>query len=252
MNYLRTFKKNIIRIAVVSLLLLSMQFVPAYAQTPASIEAVNNYLNKYGFTDGYSNEAERAIWVRLVQFIGNGSITSLKELPPQASQILTNAATRQNLVNSVAKNVDRYGADPNPDMTVVHPTTDPTKDNFQLAPSTCFGSGEKATVDIKNYGGCGWKDLIQLLNTVIKFMVYIAASLSAIAFAYAGFLYMTAFGQSGKIEQAHGIFSKTLTGIFFVLLGWLLVATILKVMGVDQAFSLLNMSGVKELSNPKK
>lgn len=127
-------------------------------------------------------------------------------------------------------------------------TQDPTRSDFQLVPSTCYGSDSSASPDVKNQGKCGWRDLIVLLNVTIQFLAYIAASLSAIAFAYAGFLYMTAAGDSGKIEQAHGIFKKTFIGIFFVLVGWLLIATMLKILGVQQAFSLINLSGVKTLT----
>jgi hypothetical protein len=80
---------------------------------------------------------------------------------------------------------------------------------------------------------CGWADLIVLANKVVTFLVWLSASLVVIAFCYAGFLYMTAFGESGKIEQAHGIFKSAITGLFFVLCGWLLIATILTVLKAD-------------------
>jgi len=127
-------------------------------------------------------------------------------------------------------------------------TSDPTSKDFQIVPANCYGDGDTLpNADNKKYGKCGWKDIIALLNRIIEFMAYIAASLSAIAFAYAGFLYMTAAGNSGKIEQAHGIFKKTFIGIFFVLVGWLLIATLLKILGVDNSFSLLDLSQVKDL-----
>lgn len=115
--------------------------------------------------------------------------------------------------------------------------SNPARSNFQLAPVTCAtGQGQYRG---KDYGDCGWYDLIALVKRAISFMVYIAASLSAMAFAYAGFLYMTAFGNSGKIEQAHGIFSKTITGILFVLMGWLIVYTILQAFDIQEGFSIL-------------
>ena len=78
--------------------------------------------------------------------------------------------------------------------------------------------------------GCGWADLIILANNIVRFLVFFSAILATMAFCYAGFLYITAFGESGKIEQAHTIFKSTLIGVFFVLCGWLIVATILKVL----------------------
>lgn len=110
--------------------------------------------------------------------------------------------------------------------------------DFQLVPENCVsGQGRGQSKDL---GGCGWEDLLALINKTIDFLVFISASLSAMAFAYAGFLYMTAFGQSGKIEQAKGIINKTLIGLFFVLCGYLLVGFILKSLGVIDAFSLIS------------
>jgi len=96
-------------------------------------------------------------------------------------------------------------------------------DDFQLVP--CLSS--------KYPGECNWAALLLLVQNIMNFLIVISASLAVLAFCYAGFLYVTAFGEMGKIEQAHGIFSKTLVGIVFVLLGWLIVATILKVMEAD-------------------
>lgn len=122
-------------------------------------------------------------------------------------------------------------------------TSDPTKADFQIVQPECIGdqSNNKHVqgMSVKDSGYCGWRDLIALINRIIKFCVYIAAALSTIAFAYAGFLYMTAFGNSGKIEEAHGIFKKTFMGILFVLMGWLLVYTLLQVLGVKPNFSIL-------------
>jgi hypothetical protein len=215
---------------------------------------MNDYLSRYGFGAGGTTPEELAIKESLDYFVQNGGFDLSLITDAKKQQMLNDPILRQKLLawmTTLHENRQQANA---PQPSAQTPTTrpegsdDPTKENFQLVPSSCFGSKQAASQDIKNAGGCGWKDLIFLINTAIKFMVFIAASLSAIAFAYAGFLYMTAFGQSGKIEQAHGIFSKTITGIFFVLIGWLLVATILKVLGVPNAFSLLNMTGVTSLT----
>lgn len=101
------------------------------------------------------------------------------------------------------------------------PSTDVVKsfDGGGLVPCGRGGSAE-----------CNWNDLIILANRVVTFLVWLSVSLAVMAFCYAGFLYMTAFGESGKIEQAHGIFKSAITGILFVLCGWLIIATILKVL----------------------
>ncbi len=93
-------------------------------------------------------------------------------------------------------------------------------DDGQLIVKKCTGDG----------GECGWTDLIILANTVVRFLVFVSSLLAVMAFCYAGFLYITAFGEMGKVEQAHKIFSSAITGMFFVLCGWLIIATILKVL----------------------
>ncbi|MES2060256.1 MAG: hypothetical protein V4438_04465 [Patescibacteria group bacterium] len=104
------------------------------------------------------------------------------------------------------------------------PITDSPANNAGFHIVSCGG---------KDQPECDWAQLIKLANTIVIFLVWLSASLAVIAFCYAGFLYMTAFGESGKIEQAHSIFKSSITGIFFVLCGWLIIATILSVLKAD-------------------
>lgn len=138
---------------------------------------------------------------------------------------------------------ERQNVSQNNSNNTSDPKNDPTKADFQIVQPECIGDQSNNNrvqgMSVKDSGYCGWRDLIALINRIIKFCVYIAAALSAVAFAYAGFLYMTAFGSSGKIEEAHGIFKKTFTGILFVLMGWLLVYTLLQVLGTPATFSIL-------------
>lgn len=97
---------------------------------------------------------------------------------------------------------------------------------------------------------CGWKELMNLFKRLIDFSLFMAASFAVIGFAYAGFLYLTAFGDMGKVEQAHHMFGTIMTGVFIVLCGWLLVATILKTLGVKDSFSLIDLSKVQILQTP--
>jgi len=73
---------------------------------------------------------------------------------------------------------------------------------------------------------CDFAMLIQLVQNLITFALIIAAPLAAIMFAYAGFLYLTAAGETGKISKAHGIFMTVFWGIVIVLAAWLIVNTI--------------------------
>ncbi len=81
-----------------------------------------------------------------------------------------------------------------------------------------------------NNHDCTWNDLIQLGNNAVNLIVFLSSMFGVLGFCYAGFLYITATGDGGKIEQAHHIFKAVLTGMIFVLCGWLLIATILQIL----------------------
>ncbi|MES2409396.1 MAG: hypothetical protein V4509_03810 [Patescibacteria group bacterium] len=133
-------------------------------------------------------------------------------------------------------------------LSVFAVTDDPLTDpNFQLAPTTCG-------VMVNGVPGreCGWADFLNLINRIMKFIIVISASIGVLMFAYAGFLYLTAFGEMGKVEQAHKIFSTTITGIIIIMLAWLIVATILKVLGVGPLFTVLKgVSNVQTITTTK-
>lgn len=93
------------------------------------------------------------------------------------------------------------------------------------------GSGE--------YGKCGFDQFVTLLNTLLQFMLIVSPFLAAIAFAIAGFLYVTAAGDSGKIETAHSIFGYTLLGLVIVLAAWIIVKFIISGLLTKPEFDLL-------------
>ncbi len=99
-----------------------------------------------------------------------------------------------------------------------------------------------------NYGivGCGnncdWGQLIQLGQNIIGYLVLIAGSLAAISFAYAGWLYLTSGGDPSKVTKAKDIFVKVAIGLIVVLCAWLIVHEVLKLLGVNQNYSLIKTS----------
>ncbi len=76
-------------------------------------------------------------------------------------------------------------------------------------------------------GGCGWDDLVQLAKNSINFLIWIAIPISALMFAWAGFLYISAGGSQDKIKQAHSLFLNVGIGLVIVLGAWLIVSLIL-------------------------
>ena len=75
---------------------------------------------------------------------------------------------------------------------------------------------------------CDYASFITLIQTVIDFLIFkLAAPISAIMFAYAGFLYLTNGGNESQIKQAHEIFLYVFWGFVIALGAWLLVKFIL-------------------------
>ena len=75
---------------------------------------------------------------------------------------------------------------------------------------------------------CGLCDLVALAQESLNFAVYFTVFVATLLFVYAGFLYITAAGDSGQISTATKIFGKVVAGLVIVLVAWLVVDTILK------------------------
>ncbi len=78
--------------------------------------------------------------------------------------------------------------------------------------------------------GCDLCDFGKLLQNIINFMIVgVAVPLSALLFAYAGFLYATGGSNPGRITKAHKIFKNVLIGFLIAISGWLVINTIMTV-----------------------
>ena len=75
---------------------------------------------------------------------------------------------------------------------------------------------------------CTVCDVVTLAQRLLNAGIYIAVFLSAILFAWAGWRYVTAGGDSGKATQARETFTNVLIGLVIILVGWLVVDTIMK------------------------
>ena len=84
--------------------------------------------------------------------------------------------------------------------------------------------------------GCGWNDLMSLVNRVVKFILFdLAVPIAAIMFVYAGVLLVTAGGSEGK-TKAKGIFTNAVIGLALAAGAWLIVSTILSILGYQGAW----------------
>ncbi len=76
---------------------------------------------------------------------------------------------------------------------------------------------------------CDFAALITLFDNILNFLILISIPIAAVMFAYAGWLYLSAGGNTEKVKKAHGIFAAVAIGIIIILVAWLIVNTILEV-----------------------
>ncbi len=92
----------------------------------------------------------------------------------------------------------------------------------QIVPETC-----------NNVGGCqSVCDLATVAQNVLNTGIYIAVFLSAVLFAWAGWLYLTSVA-GGEISRAKEIFMNVAVGLVIILAGWLVVDTLMRTLVGD-------------------
>lgn len=92
----------------------------------------------------------------------------------------------------------------------------------QIVPETCI-----------NVGGCqSVCDLATVAQNVLNTGIYIAVFLSAVLFAWAGWLYLTSVA-GGEISRAKEIFMNVAVGLVIILAGWLVVDTLMRTLVGD-------------------
>src|SRR3989338_8903582 len=86
----------------------------------------------------------------------------------------------------------------------------------------------------KSKYNCDFNALLKLANNVINFVLFmLAMPIAAIMFAYAGWLYMSSGFKPAQKDTAKKIFSSVFFGILIAAGAWLLVNTILNLLGYD-------------------
>jgi len=79
---------------------------------------------------------------------------------------------------------------------------------------------------------CDFDYLMQLINNVIDFLLFIVATpLVAIILCYAGFLMITAGGNSEKAGKAKHILTNVIFGYIIALIAWLVINSIMSALG---------------------
>ncbi len=117
-------------------------------------------------------------------------------------------------------------------------TADAAPGLTSFVPDECYGKatqGSDGRVSVQ----CGWDQLMQMGQNIIRNAIYLAVMAAVISIVYVGYLLMTSGDNEGNRKKAKEIMGKVIAGIFYTMAAWLLVATILKFLGVQDAYSLL-------------
>lgn len=95
-------------------------------------------------------------------------------------------------------------------------------------------------------GRCQLCDLVSVANKLINFAIIdLAMPLAALAFGWAGLLYITSGGGT-QADQARELFWKVGKGLIFVLAGWFIVNTIVRALITNQSYAPWNEIACQE------
>jgi amino acid transporter len=83
---------------------------------------------------------------------------------------------------------------------------------------------------------CKFEDLVKTGETILEFLVQLGTVIAVIVISYAGFMYMTAGDNSGKVKKAHELIWYTTIGFLIVISAWLLVRVLLNTLEVKEEF----------------
>ncbi len=116
-------------------------------------------------------------------------------------------------------------ANSGPTVTPVVPPTPPKNTLIDDAPDL---SGGLVPCDGRsNVNRCTWDKVIELINRVLTWLLFMTVPIAAGMFAYAGFLFLTKGSSEEARGKAKGIFINVFIGIIFIAGSVLIIKTIL-------------------------
>lgn len=100
-----------------------------------------------------------------------------------------------------------------------------------LIPCSNTATTDTATT-VTPAGDCDFNALMKLINTIIHFILFnLVVPIAAVMFAYAGFLMVTSGGNTEARGKAKGIFTNAALGLVIAAAAWLIIRTILSILG---------------------
>lgn len=132
---------------------------------------------------------------------------------------------------------------------------EPLKDTISdkgIVPKCGRTQNEAGTIPVKETRMCAYEDFMQLVSNVIQYALIIIGPIIAIVVMYAGAMIIvlnTKKDPTGQImEQIHKYYNMltgAAIGVGIILIAWVLVATIIKELGVRPEFVLLDLFNSK-------
>jgi hypothetical protein len=105
-------------------------------------------------------------------------------------------------------------------------------------PTIKSGVGNATTVVYEgNHKPCDFNAFLALINGIIHFILfYLAIPISALMFAFAGFEMLTSGGSEEKRGMGKKVFSGAVFGLVVSAAAWLIIRTLLMILGYDGAW----------------
>tara|TARA_B100000508_G_scaffold60333_1_gene47251 strand:- start:295007 stop:295825 length:819 start_codon:yes stop_codon:yes gene_type:complete len=75
--------------------------------------------------------------------------------------------------------------------------------------------------------GCDFVDVMQLVQNIMNFMIYLGTMVLVLILVYVGFLFITSQGNPGAIQKARSMAMSAVIGFVIILGGFLIVSTIM-------------------------
>lgn len=112
--------------------------------------------------------------------------------------------------------------------------------SISLLPAVTFAQG---LVPCGNPGQdqCQFTHLLDLISNVINFIFIMIVPIAAALFVWWGFRYIISADDAQLRQSLKGYFKNLIIGIIIVMVAWLVVATLLKALGVNDAYVLLKL-----------
>jgi len=98
----------------------------------------------------------------------------------------------------------------------------------------CTNTPDPTTGIISPNNACDFNAFMALINKVINFILFsLAVPIAAIMFVYAGAKLVTSGGSTEARTKAKSIFTNALIGLVLAAAAWLIISTILFILGYD-------------------